>query len=77
MAIWDSITNLFGEHSQNIQDLAQNIPGADIVDQASQTLTDATGSIEEVVSPLGDTVQNVQDSVTENIGNITDQLPKL
>lgn len=74
MAIWDSITSMFG---QNIQDLKQNIPGADIVDQASQTLTDATGSIEEVVAPLGDTVQNVQDSATENIGNITDQLPKL
>ncbi len=77
MAIWDSITNLFGEQAGNIQDMAQNIPGADIVDQASQTIADTTGSIEEIVAPVGENVQNIKDTATENLGNITDQLPKL
>jgi len=65
MAFFDFLGNL----GQKAQDVAQNIPGADIVDQASQAVGDQAAAV-------GDATQNIAGSATEQLGNLTDKLPK-
>jgi hypothetical protein len=93
MAFFDFLGNL----GQKAQDATQNIPGADIVDQASQaigdpaavigdaaqdipgadTLDQAGQTVSDVGSGISDATQNVAGSAAEQLGNLTDKLPKL
>lgn len=67
MAIFDFLSDLFGSH---VQDITQNIPGVDALNDAGQTVSDAAAGVT-------DAAQNAASGVTEQVGNVTDKLPKL
>jgi len=67
MAILDFLSGIFGN---NIQDIAQNIPGADALGDVQQGVSDASNTI-------ADATQGVTGDITDKMSGLTDQLPKL